>query len=1006
MPVDSDGDGICDGQDDVNDSEIYLNYIDDIISLIVNQSFTLNPYVYGGDVVTWEISPILPDNMTFDVNVGTIGGMPVSEFPSTNFTIWANNSQYSASSIMEISASLLDTDEDGIPDETDTDDDNDGWSDINEISCLTDTLDAEDMPVDSDGDGICDGQDDVDDSPLYLIYSSTSQNLFVNEPMNILIATVYGGDVREWEISPELPAGLNLDTGISYRSIDMVGTGLISGAPMNEFPLTTFTVWSNNSQYSDSVVITLKSSIPYIDDTIFELLYLDSYANLTVNIDELYLEPEIFGGNITNWSVSPEMPEGLDFNITNGVVSGIALDDFNETIFTIVASNSLFIDEYNLTIVAHHLDTDGDGIPDFIDDDNDGDGWNDTDEEECGADSLEFYIFPDDLDEDGLCDILDSVDDSPILFFYPNDKIMGTVGVEINPIIPRIAPSGGDILRYEVFPQLPDGLVMDNITGIISGVPLIQFNHLILEYSHRIKASNGQYEFEYTVDFDILPALIENLDADGDGWSNDMETNCGTSINDKTSFPLDIDKDGKCELMDDDDDGDGRADEIDDFANDSTAWDDTDGDGEPDEVTCQYSINSTECALMNLIEDYDDDGDGWNDTDEIDCATDPKNSTDVPIDENQNNICDRLDSPDITRVLWIICFPLVLLLLLLIWLLNPFGVDEEEIRGPEPPYTSSSHKFVKGSGEYDDPFVLKAIKCQSGKSIESIELIKITNITPRLKIDFINLSSDDDSSRFGMDEMKSNSRGEIEFRLQFNDFDGTNTNKIYSALMRVGRASVYFKWDISIIVDEESTKEEIDSDEEEIDSDEEEIVKSKEEVIEIQEIATKVVESEPLSKEEKKKQDLARVASKSDSIDFATMGEAAKSDIISGATRESSTIILSDASSFPDSGGAYIYDPTGDILLKWASKDGNNLIGVTGISKDLPIGAIIIQKDNLQDIKGVGPFIEEKLNALGIYTFGQISSMNYEIEDQVNDAIEFFPGRIRRDEWAKQAMTL
>ena len=29
--------------------------------------------------------------------------------------------------------------------------------------------------------------------------------------------------------------------------------------------------------------------------------------------------------------------------------------------------------------------------------------------------------------------------------------------------------------------------------------------------------------------------------------------------------------------------------------------------------------------------------------------------------------------------------------------------------------------------------------------------------------------------------------------------------------------------------------------------------------------------------------------------------------------------------------------------------------------------------------------------------------MNFEIEEQVNVAIEFFPGRGRRDEWAKQA---
>ena len=62
--------------------------------------------------------------------------------------------------------------------------------------------------------------------------------------------------------------------------------------------------------------------------------------------------------------------------------------------------------------------------------------------------------------------------------------------------------------------------------------------------------------------------------------------------------------------------------------------------------------------------------------------------------------------------------------------------------------------------------------------------------------------------------------------------------------------------------------------------------------------------------------------------------------------------------------------------------------------------------DDLQRIKGVGPFIAEKLNALGIYTFSQLANMTPEIEEEVNVAIEFFPGRIKRDEWANQARTL
>ena len=68
--------------------------------------------------------------------------------------------------------------------------------------------------------------------------------------------------------------------------------------------------------------------------------------------------------------------------------------------------------------------------------------------------------------------------------------------------------------------------------------------------------------------------------------------------------------------------------------------------------------------------------------------------------------------------------------------------------------------------------------------------------------------------------------------------------------------------------------------------------------------------------------------------------------------------------------------------------------------------ASVDNRDDLQTIKGVGPFIEEKLNALGIYTFEQVGNMTPKIEEEVNKAIEFFPGRVKRDEWARQAREL
>ncbi len=63
-------------------------------------------------------------------------------------------------------------------------------------------------------------------------------------------------------------------------------------------------------------------------------------------------------------------------------------------------------------------------------------------------------------------------------------------------------------------------------------------------------------------------------------------------------------------------------------------------------------------------------------------------------------------------------------------------------------------------------------------------------------------------------------------------------------------------------------------------------------------------------------------------------------------------------------------------------------------------------KDNLQAINGIGPFIEAKLNALGIQTFAQIARFSDADEVAVNEAIELNAGHIQSDEWVRQAKGL
>ena len=64
------------------------------------------------------------------------------------------------------------------------------------------------------------------------------------------------------------------------------------------------------------------------------------------------------------------------------------------------------------------------------------------------------------------------------------------------------------------------------------------------------------------------------------------------------------------------------------------------------------------------------------------------------------------------------------------------------------------------------------------------------------------------------------------------------------------------------------------------------------------------------------------------------------------------------------------------------------------------------EKDDLKMISGIGPFIEERLHALDIFTFRQISKFSDRDIDRINDAIDYFSGRIERDEWVAQAAEL
>lgn len=173
-------------------------------------------------------------------------------------------------------------------------------------------------------------------------------------------------------------------------------------------------------------------------------------------------------------------------------------------------------------------------------------------------------------------------------------------------------------------------------TGI-TGLPGDQVNILLKNF---MCDTNGTF---YT-----LTLTFFSIDDDGDGWDNFLEADCGTNSTDNNSVPEDLDNDGLCNALDDDDDGDGYLDENDIFPNDSADWEDSDGDGVGDNSDSfpQDPNESTDFDNDGIGDngDEDDDGDGWTDYEENQCYSNQYDSNSIPNDIDNDGVCDDMDS--------------------------------------------------------------------------------------------------------------------------------------------------------------------------------------------------------------------------------------------------------------------------------------------------------------------------------------------------------------------------
>jgi len=165
-------------------------------------------------------------------------------------------------------------------------------------------------------------------------------------------------------------------------------------------------------------------------------------------------------------------------------------------------------------------------------------------------------------------------------------------------------------------------------------------------------------------------------------------------------------------------------------------------------------------------------------------------------------------------------------------------------------------------------------------------------------------------------------------------------------------------------------------------------------------------EAKAAAKAAERAAELERVRQAAAALDIASLGAVSSASLSAAVEAGATRLPMADVSQFPTQGTGVLSDDDGPISIAWEGHDNGALVGVSGVSRAFALPATLVVSDSLSNIKGIGPFIEEKLNMLGISTYAQLAEMDEEMMDRVNEAIEFFPGRVKRDRWVEQARGL
>ena len=498
----------------------------------------------------------LPNGVTYDPTTKTISGTPAvtnwgpnEETKTFEVPVVVTNPDGSkVTKTVEITVQR-DTDRDGTPDVTDTDDDGDGYTDAEEIAKGSDPKNANSRPA------------AVITPVAPTTVSNPTQTVVEGNPITNVVITPGNSNATVTVDTSKLPNGVTYDP----TSKTISGTPAVTNWGPNEetktFEVPVVVTNPDGSKVTKTVEITIqrdtdRDGTPDVTDTDDDGDgYTDaeeiakgsdpknansrpaaiivpvepvtiSNKNQTV-IDENPITPILIGtGNIDSTVTvdTTKLPNGVTYNPGTFTISGTPdvtnwgpNEETRKFEIPVVVTNPDGSKVTKTVEITVQRDTDGDGIPDVTDPDDDNDGYTDVEEAAKGSNPKDANSIP--------AAVITPI--APTTISNPTQSI-----VEGNPIANIVITPGNNNATVTVDEtKLPNGVTYDQATKTVSGTPNV--------------TDWGPNEETRTFE---IPVVVTNPD--------------GSKVTKTVEITLqrDTDRDGDPDVTDPDDDNDGVTD--------------------------------------------------------------------------------------------------------------------------------------------------------------------------------------------------------------------------------------------------------------------------------------------------------------------------------------------------------------------------------------------------------------------------------------------------------------